>query len=46
LEAPLVIFFVVVAVILFMVGGVFVHRHEAQLSAEAERAMPGPLELP
>jgi membrane protein DedA with SNARE-associated domain len=46
LEGPLVIFLVVLTVALFIAGGVFVHRHEAQLSAEAERAMPGPLKLP
>ena len=46
LEAPLVIFFAVATVLAFIVGGIFVHRHEAQLTAEAERAMPGPLELP
>jgi len=46
LEGPLVIFFAIVTVICFVVGGIFVHRHEAQLTAEAERAMPGPLELP
>jgi hypothetical protein len=33
-------------VLSFIGGGVFVHRHEAQLVAEAERAMPGPLKLP
>ena len=32
-----------VAVISFVAGGMFVKRHEAQLTAEAERAMPGPL---
>jgi membrane protein DedA with SNARE-associated domain len=46
LEAPLVIFFAVATVLAFIVGGIFVHRHEAQLTAEAERAMPGPLEFP
>jgi hypothetical protein len=46
LEGPLVIFFAVITVIGFIVGGVFIHRHEAQLTAEAERAMPGPIELP
>ena len=46
LEAPLVIFFAVATVLTFIVGGMFVHRHEAQLTAEAERAMPGPLEFP
>jgi membrane protein DedA with SNARE-associated domain len=29
----------------FIAGGIFVNRHEAQLAAEAERAMPGPLKL-
>ena len=43
---PLVIFFVVITVSAVIVGGIFMHRHEAQLSAEAERAMPGPLKLP
>ena len=28
----------------FIVGGIFINRHEAQLLAEAERAMPGPLQ--
>jgi len=46
LEGPLVIIIIVVTVIAFIVGGVFLHRHEAQLAAEAERAMPGPLKLP
>jgi membrane protein DedA with SNARE-associated domain len=46
LEGPLVIFFLIATVVAFIVGGIFVHRHEAQLSAEAERAMPGPLKLP
>lgn len=45
LEGPLVIFFAVATVIIFIVGGIFVHRHETQLSAEAERAMPGPLKF-
>jgi membrane protein DedA with SNARE-associated domain len=44
-EGPLVIFFAIVTVFAFVVGGIFVHRHESQLSAEAERAMPGPLQL-
>lgn len=46
LEGPLVMFFAVLTVIAFVVGGIFIHRHEAQLTADAERAMPGPLELP
>jgi len=43
LEGPLVLILAIVTVILFIVGGIFVKRHEAQLIAEAERAMPGPL---
>jgi membrane protein DedA with SNARE-associated domain len=35
-----------VAVIVFLVVGNFVRGHEAQLAAEAERALPGPLEVP
>ena len=46
LETPLVIIVALATVAAFIVGGVFVHRHEAQLTAEAERAMPGPLMLP
>ncbi len=46
LEGPLVIFLVVITIVAFVAGGMFIHRHEAQLIAEAERAMPGPLELP
>jgi membrane protein DedA with SNARE-associated domain len=43
LEGPIVIILVLITVISFVVGGIFVKRHEAQLLAEAERAMPGPL---
>jgi membrane protein DedA with SNARE-associated domain len=32
--------------IVIVVAAVFVKRHEAQLTAEAEQALPGPLELP
>jgi membrane protein DedA with SNARE-associated domain len=46
LELPLVIFLAIVTVAAFIFGGMFIHRHEEQLSAEAERAMPGPLKLP
>src|SRR6202035_3873627 len=46
LEGPIVIVLVLITIAGFIVGGVFVHRHEAQLAAEAERAMPGPLKLP
>ena len=43
LEGPIVIVLALITVISFVVGGMFVKRHEAQLTAEAERAMPGPL---
>jgi membrane protein DedA with SNARE-associated domain len=46
LEGPLVIILILITVVGFVAGGMFVHRHESQLIAEAERAMPGPLELP
>jgi membrane protein DedA with SNARE-associated domain len=46
LQGPIVIVLVVITVLSFIAGGVFVHRHEAQLISEAERAMPGPLKLP
>jgi uncharacterized protein YneF (UPF0154 family) len=37
---------VILTILGFVIGGIFIHRHEAQLTAEAERAMPGPLKLP
>ncbi len=43
LEGPIVIVLALITVISFVLGGMFVKRHEAQLTAEAERAMPGPL---
>ena len=46
LEGPIVIFLIVITIAGFIVGGIFIHRHEAQLTAEAEKAMPGPLKLP
>jgi membrane protein DedA with SNARE-associated domain len=45
LEGPIVIVILLITVVGFIIGGVFVSRHEAQLIAEAERAMPGPLKL-
>ena len=45
LEGKVVVVFAIATVILFIIGGIFVNRHEAQLTAEAERAMPGPLKL-
>jgi membrane protein DedA with SNARE-associated domain len=46
LEGPIVIILLVITIASFIIGGTFVHRHEVQLAAEAERAMPGPLKLP
>ena len=46
LEGPIVIVLVLITIAGFIAGGIFVHRHETQLAAEAERAMPGPLKLP
>ncbi|MFZ0720029.1 MAG: DedA family protein [Xanthobacteraceae bacterium] len=43
LEGPIVIILALITVVSFVAGGMFVKRHEAQLTAEAERAMPGPL---
>jgi membrane protein DedA with SNARE-associated domain len=43
---PLVIGVGVIAAIVIILGVVFVKRHEAQLAAEAERALPGPLKQP
>ncbi len=40
------IVFGIVAVIVLIVLAVFVARHEAQLVAKAERALPGPLRVP
>jgi membrane protein DedA with SNARE-associated domain len=45
-QEPLVIALVIVTILGFVIGGIFIHQHEAQLTAEAERAMPGPLKLP
>jgi membrane protein DedA with SNARE-associated domain len=45
LEGSMVIIFGIITVITFIIAGIFVNRHEAQLAAEAERAMPGPLKL-
>ena len=46
LQGPFVIVLAILTVLAFIIGGIFIHRHEAQLAAEAERAMPGPLKLP
>jgi membrane protein DedA with SNARE-associated domain len=46
LEGPVVIIIGVITVLGFLIGAVFIGRHEAQLTEEAEKAMPGPLHLP
>ncbi len=46
LAGPMVFLLGFVAVIVIIIAGNFVHSHEAQLEAEAEKALPGPLDLP
>jgi len=41
----MVVALLLMAVMAFIAGGLFVRQREAQLIAEAERAIPGPLEL-
>ncbi len=43
LAGPMVIVVGIATVIVIVVATIFVRRHEAQLAAEAERALPGPL---
>ena len=45
LQGRLVVFLVIIGVMAIVMGVIFVHRHEAQLIAKAERAIPGPLRL-
>ena len=40
---PVVIVIGIAAAIAIVIGAIFVSRHESQLAAEAERALPGPL---
>lgn len=46
LAGSMVIVVGIAAVIVIAIGANFVRRHEAQLAAEAERALPGPLRWP
>jgi len=46
LAGPMVIVLGVATVIVITAGAIFAARHEAQLTAEAERALPGPLKWP
>jgi len=43
LAGPMVIIIGIATAIVIVIGAVFVRRHEAQLTAKAERALPGPL---
>ena len=43
---PLVMIIGAATVIVLVIAAIFVGRHEAQLAAEAERALPGPLKWP
>src|SRR5271156_868590 len=46
MEGPVVIILAIITAVSVILGGIFVKRHEAELTAEAERAMPGPLIVP
>ena len=46
LAGPMVIVLGLATVIVIIAGAIFAARHEAQLTAEAERALPGPLKWP
>jgi membrane protein DedA with SNARE-associated domain len=46
IAGPMVIIIAIAAVIVIAIGASFAGRHEAQLAAEAERALPGPLRWP
>ena len=45
LQGRVVVSLVIIGLVAIVMGVIFVHRHEAQLIAQAERAMPGPLKL-
>ena len=45
LQGRMVFLLALIALIALIAGGLFVRRREAQLITEAERAIPGPLEL-
>ena len=46
LAGPMVIVLGVATAVVIIAGAIFAARHEAQLTAEAERALPGPLKWP
>jgi membrane protein DedA with SNARE-associated domain len=45
LSGRMVMVFAIVTLVLIIVAVAFVRRHEAQLMTEAEKALPGPLQL-
>ncbi|MGB8630129.1 MAG: DedA family protein [Xanthobacteraceae bacterium] len=45
LQGRAVVLLVIIGVLVIVAGIIFAHRHEDQLIAQAERAMPGPLRL-
>lgn len=46
LAGPMVVVLGVATVVVIVAGAIFAARHEAQLTAKAERALPGPLKWP
>ncbi len=46
LAGPMIIIIGIAAAIVIILAAIFAGRHEAQLTAEAERALPGPLKWP
>jgi membrane protein DedA with SNARE-associated domain len=46
MAGPVALILGAVVVIGLVIGGMFIARHEERLVAEAERALPGPLQLP
>jgi membrane protein DedA with SNARE-associated domain len=45
LQDRAVVLLVIIGMLVIVAAIIFVHRNEAQLIAQAERAMPGPLRL-
>jgi len=44
--APMIVLLAVITVAMFVGFGIFINRHETQLTVEAERVFPGPLRVP
>jgi len=45
LEAPAMVVLGIITIAIVIFGVVFIHRHEAQLIAKAQAALPGPLDV-